>query len=195
MVNLLNKRFGRLIVIQKGKIFEGQHQGWICKCDCGNTKELNGKFLRRGDTKSCGCLLKDTISKSPGYTSYRKFYYTYRQGAKQRDMEFNLTIDEFQKIVVQNCHYCGCEPKDYNGYFLTDKSRLIHNISTTLETAHAAWIKVNGIDRLDNNKSYTIENSVPCCTICNFMKKVLSKDEFLAHIERIYNHSIESKSL
>lgn len=39
---------------------------WECECDCGSkpNKIYNGKYLRNGDTKSCGCLLEDTLFKS-----------------------------------------------------------------------------------------------------------------------------------
>nr|WRJ69838.1 hypothetical protein TetV2_00389 [Oceanusvirus sp.] len=36
-----------------------------------------------------------------------------------------------------------------------------------------------GIDRFDNDVEYTEENSRPCCTYCNYMRKDLSVDDFL----------------
>ena len=47
-----------------------------------------------------------------------------------------------------------------------------------------------GIDRIDNSKGYTIDNCVPCCTTCNYMKRILQRDEFLDHVKKIYNFSI-----
>ena len=53
---LEGKRFGKLIVLaehpdrgKRGEIF------WVCKCDCGNTKIINGNSLRRGTSTTCGC--------------------------------------------------------------------------------------------------------------------------------------------
>lgn len=43
-----------------------------------------------------------------------------------------------------------------------------------------------GIDRIDNSQGYTTENSTPCCKICNFMKKTMTKEDFLKHITKIY---------
>lgn len=61
--DLTNQTFGRLIVQKKGKKDKAGHQFWFCKCECGNIVEINGDNLRRGLTKSCGCLHKETIHK------------------------------------------------------------------------------------------------------------------------------------
>jgi hypothetical protein len=42
-----------------------------------------------------------------------------------------------------------------------------------------------GIDRVVNTDNYTLENSVPACTICNHMKSDDLLDDFLAHRARI----------
>lgn len=31
-------------------------QGWLCACDCGNKRIVDGYNLRKGKTKSCGCM-------------------------------------------------------------------------------------------------------------------------------------------
>lgn len=46
-----------------------------------------------------------------------------------------------------------------------------------------------GVDRVDNNIGYTIQNSVPCCHFCNRMKWVHSKKDFLAHVLKIAHHN------
>ena len=61
--SLINKKFGRLTVIQHGgfhKFPSGQKQTqYICKCDCGNTVVILRRNLITGNTKSCGCLSID----------------------------------------------------------------------------------------------------------------------------------------
>lgn len=37
---------------------------WICECDCGNITTVKGKHLKNGNTKSCGCLQREAISKT-----------------------------------------------------------------------------------------------------------------------------------
>lgn len=45
------------------------------------------------------------------------------------------------------------------------------------------------IDRVDNKIGYTKENSVPCCTMCNMMKKDFDLKDFLQKVCKIYqNH-------
>ena len=57
--SLVGERFGRLIVISFSHIDNGHNSHWNTVCDCGNTSIVNGSILKRGDTKSCGCLQKE----------------------------------------------------------------------------------------------------------------------------------------
>lgn len=43
-----------------------------------------------------------------------------------------------------------------------------------------------GIDRVDAGGNYTSENSRPCCSDCNYMKKDLSLDDFKRHVAYVY---------
>ena len=54
--------------------------------------------------------------------------------------------------------------------------------------------KFNGIDRIDSNIGYTVNNCVPCCTICNHMKNDLTTDEFYNHIKLLYNLHFNKRS-
>lgn len=44
-----------------------------------------------------------------------------------------------------------------------------------------------GIDRVDNKIGYIVDNSVPCCDICNKMKWRYTTKQFLEHITKIAN--------
>ncbi len=54
--DIINMRFGKLIVLsevvkrKKGRIY------WKCKCDCGNLKNVAGRLLKNGAVSSCGCI-------------------------------------------------------------------------------------------------------------------------------------------
>ena len=65
-----------------------------------------------------------------------------------------------------NCFYCGQLPsrekvtRGNNGSFV-----------------------YNGIDRKDNNKGYSIDNVVSCCSICNRAKHTILFNEFIQWLE------------
>jgi hypothetical protein len=57
-----NKQFGRLTALRR---FGHSQDGivWECKCECGNITRVSYKKLNSGNTKSCGCLVRDTVIK------------------------------------------------------------------------------------------------------------------------------------
>lgn len=62
-IDMVGKRFGRLVVIEEcGRDNFGQVM-WKSLCDCGNEAIVRGHSLRRGDVQSCGCLQFETMQK------------------------------------------------------------------------------------------------------------------------------------
>lgn len=57
VLDMVGRRFGRLLVLQRSS--DGRGPRWLCRCDCGASVVLPGGNLRRGNTKSCGCLRRD----------------------------------------------------------------------------------------------------------------------------------------
>lgn len=55
MKTLLGKKIGKLIVLEESKT---RNNYFLCQCECGNLKEIRKDHLKRGEIKSCGCLLK-----------------------------------------------------------------------------------------------------------------------------------------
>ena len=49
-------------------------------------------------------------------------------------------------------------------------------------------ISVNGIDRLDSSKGYTIDNCVSCCSVCNTAKLEMDVDDFKEWVVRVYDY-------
>lgn len=56
LIDLTNQRFGHLIAKKRIGISKNHRGIWLCKCDCGNTCEVETTSLTCGNTKSCGCL-------------------------------------------------------------------------------------------------------------------------------------------
>lgn len=53
--NLTGRIFGKLKVMELDRV-DIKKTKWICKCECGNIKSINASSLKRGYTKSCGCI-------------------------------------------------------------------------------------------------------------------------------------------
>ena len=60
------QRFGRLTAVQFLRLqmrANGYRSAiWLCRCECGNSAEVDGNKLRSGHTQSCGCLQKERTS-------------------------------------------------------------------------------------------------------------------------------------
>ena len=57
-IDLTGQKFNSLRVVQRvGTSKDGQAL-WQCQCDCENVSLVDGKSLRTGNTKSCGCSRK-----------------------------------------------------------------------------------------------------------------------------------------
>jgi hypothetical protein len=181
-VDLSGERFGRLLVIKQVdegvKNKKARYANWLCECDCGNKVIISYHGLVITKTLSCGCYAKEVArrihSLDEGESAFNLILQTYKRSAKKRNLDFLLSEDEFKNITQSNCFYCVCETKKptYGKY------------------KNGNYI-CNGIDRLDSNLGYTSENSVPCCSKCNFAKKRMTYDEFMDWVRLIYNFSIK----
>ncbi len=132
---------------------EGSIKTQVC-CYCG--KDFPEWFTRYGkSSRACQpCREKqqqEDEKRKDRVRNYRKemynnihtYYESYIRGAKKRSHDFSLSEERFKHLVTNEpCHYCG--------------TRTIG--------------EVIGIDRVDNDVSYTEENCVACCAICNHMK-------------------------
>jgi len=59
LIDMIGKKFNRLTIVSRATN-EDTRAAWNCICDCGNNITLNGKQIRGGHTKSCGCIRKET---------------------------------------------------------------------------------------------------------------------------------------
>jgi leucyl aminopeptidase (aminopeptidase T) len=109
-------------------------------------------------------ISKEWHFKNPNYTAeWNRTHVNARLNAvksasETRGIQWNLTDDEAKAMLVSPCIYCN---------------------HIDLE------VRVNGIDRLDSDKSYTTENCRPCCKNCNYMKGTFDPKTFIAWAKKI----------
>jgi len=63
--DISSQKFGRLTVLYKSTVKSAHSRSikWLCKCDCGNYKLVDGSMLRGGNTTSCGCYKIENIKR------------------------------------------------------------------------------------------------------------------------------------
>jgi hypothetical protein len=61
-LQLIGQRFGRLTVVRLHAAARYTH--WLCACDCGGQRVIVGRKLMSGETKSCGCLLREHYART-----------------------------------------------------------------------------------------------------------------------------------
>ena len=61
-IEMVGRRYGRLVVMKQGEKLYGHILTWVCRCDCGNFKTIRGDKLRNGESKSCGCYMRESAS-------------------------------------------------------------------------------------------------------------------------------------
>jgi len=145
MSKLIGKRFERLIVIQRTDNDKWRHSRWLCQCDCGNEIIVLGYDLKRGHTKSCGCLQKEQIIKS-----------NTKHGHAKRGK-----ITGFYKSwyhMIQRCTNPNNKDwKDYGGRGITVCKRWRNSFSDFLEDM-GECPKGLTLGRIDNDKGYYKKN-------------------------------------
>ena len=79
MAKLLDRtglRYGRLVARERVGSNANKKPLWRCDCDCGNSALVDANRLATGNTQSCGCLLRETITKHGGVG--KRSYNTWR---------------------------------------------------------------------------------------------------------------------
>lgn len=141
-IDLTGQRFGHLVVERKATPTKDGAVQWLCTCDCGTRKEIRGKHLRDGRSKSCGCYrVKNTAKMFTKHGMSESRIYTIWVGMKDR---------------CTNVH--NVEYEQYGG-----RGILVCEEWQTFEPFYE-WAFANGyreeltIDRVDNNGNYEPSN-------------------------------------
>lgn len=87
----------------------------------------------------------------------------YRRNATVRGLTWELPNEALEKIITNPCRYCN--------------------------TAGHLGFDFTGIDRVDNTVGYVADNCVPCCKRCNQARNDQTVGDFLAWINRVYQHT------
>ena len=143
MKDMTGQKFGRLTAIKPVGRTKDRQIIWRCRCDCGKIHDVDGHTLRRGQSKSCGCLNIDRT--------------------KQRFTKHGLCGHPLYETWNHMKNRCVNKTSNH-GYIKDYRDRGISvcnewlDFANFLKWAEPRWKKGLLIDRINNDEGYCPEN-------------------------------------
>ena len=124
-IDLTNMKFNHLTVISLAPDKTNKHgdRYWLCECDCENKtrKEIAENHLINGNTKSCGCILKESLierwngkTKKDIYPYYKQIYSTYDSMRKRC---YNEKHDNYKRYGGRGIIICDEWLNDFMKFY------------------------------------------------------------------------------
>jgi hypothetical protein len=125
LIDIAGQKFNRWTALE----YKGERK-WLCRCECGNEREILSFNLKNGKSKSCGCLHTDVVGTHllSGTLTYKRFH----------QMWWRI------KNKPEYAHLSVCEEWKDLHTFISDMGECPSNEYS--------------LDRIDNTKGYSPEN-------------------------------------
>lgn len=172
--DLTHKRFGQLVVLSQAGRNKYGHLVWLCQCDCGNRKIVDGQHLRHGNTRSCGCMESlnrknfgtrsirtHEASETPLYKAWMRMkvrcnnqnsdhWNDYGGRGISVCAEWNHSFEAFQKWALENGwrQDLTLDRIDVNGNYEPSNCRWITNAEQQCNKRNNRWYTFNGKTQL-----------------------------------------------
>jgi hypothetical protein len=100
-IDLISHRFGKLAVLSDTGRRKTRRPVSPCRCDCGIEIEVLGKYLRNGDTRSCGCYSTGNAHNRDAVGDITLSFWTPRvKQAIRRGIPFEITRQQGWKLYL-----------------------------------------------------------------------------------------------
>lgn len=139
--DIIGKKFGRLTVVDAYPSGPRGRTLTTCLCACGKTKRIIASSLRSGNTRSCGCLSRETLLKyavKHGMSRTKE----YRAWAKMRDRCHNPKNPRWNFYGGRGITVC----KKWDSF-----ASFLKDLGNRPSSGHS-------IERIDNDGNYTPKN-------------------------------------
>jgi hypothetical protein len=167
-INILGKKFGKLLPIEKISVRE-----YLCVCDCGISKVCKKDRLLDGRNTSCGCSMNKSGDKNGAWTGYKEIsgnqWCSLKMGAKNRNLDFEITIEEAWDLYVMQNKKCAITGLDIKMAKFGRNKRVIK-----LEDFNGPYLA--SLDRIDSSKGYVTGNVQWIVREINRMKLDIEED-------------------
>lgn len=145
-VELSDTRFGRLVVVSRAENKSG-HPAWNCLCDCGQEKVCLGINLKRGKSKSCGCLRSEI-------TSARSLKHGNRKGKNNTSREYETWCSMIGRCETES----NTSFHNYGARGISVCNRWRDSFELFLEDMGERPTSKHSLDRIDVNGNYEPSN-------------------------------------
>lgn len=144
-------KYGRLTIIKEGSCIKYNRtimRKVLCKCDCGNKKEIDLNSIKRGKSTSCGCFNKEFAKKN--HTKHGLAMIS--TGIRHPD--YNI----WTKLKGRCLNPNDKSYKHYGGRGIKICDRWMHSFENFIEDLGWRPSQKYSIERIDYNKDYCPEN-------------------------------------
>ncbi len=139
--DISDQKFGRLTVLRYAGTNKRQDAMWEVICECGNEFTARGSSLRSGESRSCGCLQRESAKKVG-------------EAKRTHGMQGTLAYESWSG-AIKRCTNPNCEsyPR-YGGRGITVCSRWRSSFEDFLSDMGNPPSPDHTIERKDNNGNY-----------------------------------------
>lgn len=153
-------RFGYLTVIT---LIKGRKHGpppmAECACACGATTKIRQSHLRTGKRLMCVSCTR-----------------------KRAWLSRVRTSNSERMLLTKETEY-KCNAKSKNRVWLLTRDEFRYLVQS--DCLYCGVASSNGIDRINSDVGYTLDNCAPCCSQCNYAKRDQSVSDFIEWVKRI----------
>ena len=144
-IDITGKKFNRLTVMA----FLPLENKWLCQCECGNFCKVDGRHIKNGHTKSCGCRKQEVLKERVAANTKHGYYL----GGKPD--KFTATYNS----MMQRC-YDKASPyyHRYGGRGITVCPEWKENKISFHKWCEQTYPGTGTLDRINNNGSYSPKN-------------------------------------
>lgn len=132
---------------------------WLCRCDCGEIREIKNSALKKGMNTCTNCV---------GLTGHKEISGGYlrriKSGAKSRNIEYNVSNIYLWNLYIKQNRKCTITGFD---------------IGFTTNYANDVKSQTASLDRIDSTKGYIEGNVQWVYKVINMMKTVLPQECFI----------------
>lgn len=174
--NLINQKFGKLLVISRAENSKTGKTRWLCICECGTKTIVHRDNLVLGKTRSCGCAKFESHNKKHGFTKTD----LHNKWLSMRQRCNDINHKSYKNYGAKGIYVCT----EWNNCFEEFANWSFNN----------GYKKGLSLDRIDNSKGYCPSNCrwVNWKTQCNNRKsniiiKYDGKEKTLKEWQEILN--------